>query len=126
MVCVADENYEAMLRHYAHVLVGRVDSRSETASGPEFRLSSIRVWKGDKKSIVLRNTNGTCGKYPALGRVYLVFAASDPQDVTMCSPVMIERAPSQRRRTMKADEPAFTRMARSRCLSRCSTDRRSR
>ena len=88
MVCVADENYEAMLRHYAHVLVGRVDSRSETASGPEFRLSSIRVWKGDKKSIVLRNTNGTCGKYPALGRVYLVFAASDPQDVTMCSPAL--------------------------------------
>src|SRR5258706_7944664 len=77
MVCVANENYEAMLRHYPHVLVGRVDSRSETSSGPEFRLSSIRVWKGGKKSIVLRNTSGMCGMYPAIGRVYLVFAASD-------------------------------------------------
>lgn len=87
MVCVADDRYESMLGRYTYVLVGRVEARTETPAGSEFRVKAIRVWNG-KSTIALRNTGGMCGKSPTVGRVYVVFASTDPQDIDMCSPVM--------------------------------------
>jgi hypothetical protein len=88
-VCVADDRYESMLGRYKHVLVGRVEEQIDKVGGPEFQIKVIRVWKGNKKTITLKNTSGMCGLTPAVGRVYVIFAQDDPQDVDICSPVLV-------------------------------------
>ena len=88
MVCVAPKNYEAMLKRYKHVLVGRVEHVASERYPTTFVVKTVRVWKGGKKKITLVNTSGTCGFTPRANRLYVVFASEDPESIDMCSPVM--------------------------------------
>lgn len=90
MVCVAPDNYEAMLGRHKHVLVGRVEHVNVSGERypTTFVVKAIRVWKGRKKQITLVNVSGQCGKTPRANRLYVVFASEDPQSIDMCSPIM--------------------------------------
>lgn len=87
-VCGAPENFEAMLRTYKHVLVGRVAKVAGERDSTTFVVKAIRTWKGGKKQITLVNRAGMCGMTPRANRLYVVFANGDPESIEMCSPVM--------------------------------------
>ena len=89
MVCVAPDNYEAMLRSYKHVLVGRVEHVAVPGQlYPNFVVKTVRAWKGGKKQLTLVNVAGQCGKTPRANRLYVVFANDDPEGIDLCSPVI--------------------------------------
>jgi pimeloyl-ACP methyl ester carboxylesterase len=90
VVCVADEHYEGMLARHKYVLVGRVEDRRETRTELEFHVKAIRVWKGDTRTITLKNTGsgGACGMVLVMGQAYVIFAMENPADLDPCSPVI--------------------------------------
>lgn len=71
----------------SHVLIGRVnEARLDSDYRSTFTLAAIRVWKGDKKELVLQThgPSSTCGYAMQEGKVYVVYADSDPQQIAVC------------------------------------------
>jgi hypothetical protein len=97
-LCVVDEHYEGMLARYKHVLVGRVEDRTNTPIGQDFLVKAIRVWKGDARTITLKDGATTYAKTLITGQAYVIFAGENPQDIDSCSPVI----PTSDKRALKA------------------------
>jgi pimeloyl-ACP methyl ester carboxylesterase len=97
-VCVADEHYEGMLARYKYVLVGRVEDRTDTPTGQDFLVKAIRVWKGDTRTLTLKDGALTYPMTLITGQVYVIFAGENPQDIDSCSPVI----PTSDKRALKA------------------------
>jgi anaerobic glycerol-3-phosphate dehydrogenase len=86
-VC-AEPTPEQMLATHQYVMIGRVKAaRWRDQMNGTFTIAAIRVWKGDKKRIVLRTTQGgtsTCGYSMNQNAVYVVYADADPQAIAVC------------------------------------------
>jgi hypothetical protein len=66
VVCVMSDNYEAMLRTYMHVLVGRVEPVAGEPYPTTFVAKPVRLWKGGKKEITL--ASNVCSVTPRANR----------------------------------------------------------
>jgi hypothetical protein len=86
-VCV-EPTPDQMLETNRYVMVGRVTAvRWRDEMNGTFTVAAIRVWKGDKKRIVLQTTQGgtsTCGYSMNQNAVYVVYADADPQEIAVC------------------------------------------
>jgi hypothetical protein len=86
-VC-AEPTAGQMLETHRYVMIGRVTAvRWRDQMHGTFTVAAIRVWKGDKKRIVLQTTQGgtsTCGYSMNQNAVYLVYADADPQEIAVC------------------------------------------
>lgn len=76
-----------LLKTHRYVLIGRVnEARWDSDYRGTFTLAAIRVWNGDKKELVLQThgPSSTCGYAMQEGKVYVVYADSDPQQIAIC------------------------------------------
>lgn len=87
VVCVTPKPKQ-LLNDHQFVMIGRVkEARWRDRSNGTFTVTAIRVWKGDKKHLVLETTQGgssTCGYSMEEGKVYVVYADTDPQEIAIC------------------------------------------
>jgi pimeloyl-ACP methyl ester carboxylesterase len=49
---------------------------------------AIRVWKGDTRTITLKNFDSSLGLSLAMAHAYVIFAAENPADIDSCNPVI--------------------------------------
>jgi hypothetical protein len=77
-----------LLKDHRYVMIGRVtEARWHDQANGTFTVTAIRVWKGDRKELVLETKSGgtsTCGYAMQQGKVYVVYADDERQEIDIC------------------------------------------